>query len=79
MASMRDHIISEIQRIAADSGGKAPGRRTFERETGITNWYGVYWARWGDALAEAGFAANEKQAKTDTHFLLGKLAEAVRA
>lgn len=77
---MRDHIVAEIRRIAAASGGKAPGRRIFERESGISEstWRGVYWARWGDALIEAGFAANSKQAKTDGDFLLGKIAEAVR-
>lgn len=76
---MRDHTVAEIRRIAAASGDKAPGRRIFERESGISEstWPGVYWARWGDALLEAGIAANAKQAKTDGDFLLGKIAEAV--
>lgn len=77
---MRDRIISEIRRLTAEGGGQPPGRRTFERDTGIryTDWYGIYWARWGDALVEAGFAANDYQAKLDGGFVLQKVAEAYR-
>lgn len=76
---MRDEIIAEIKRVAAATG-KAPGRQVFERETGIrpSTWLGVYWARWGDALQEAGLDANDKQAPTDREFILEKLAEAAR-
>jgi len=51
-----------------------------ERDTAIrrSQWYGIYWARWGDAVAEAGLIPNEKQAKTDTDLLLRKVAEAYR-
>jgi hypothetical protein len=76
---MRDEIIAEIKRVAA-STGKAPGRRIFERETGIrpSAWLGVYWARWGDALREAGLDANDKQGRTDRDFIIEKIAAAVR-
>ncbi len=52
----------------------------FEREAGIRRheWYGVYWARWGDAVIEAGFSPNDKQAKLDRDFVLKKVAEAYR-
>jgi hypothetical protein len=77
---MRERIIAEIKRVAAENGGDPPGIRTFLRETGIRRsvWWGRYWARWGDALREAGFEANELQPKTDTDLLLRKLAEASR-
>jgi hypothetical protein len=77
---MRDQILAEIRRIAGERAGKAPGSRLFEIETGISphRWRGVYWARWGDALAEAGFSPNEKQQRLDADFMLGKVAEAVR-
>lgn len=77
---MRQHIISEIRRLAAASGGKPPGTLAFERETGIRKgqWYAVFWARWGDALMEAGFAPNEKTPAHDQDFLLRKVAEAFR-
>ena len=77
---MRERIIAEIRRLAEASGGRPPGMMLFERETAIrrSQWYGVYWARWGDAVAEAGFTPNEKQAKTDINWLLRKVAEAYR-
>ena len=58
--SLRDQIISEIRRIATDLDGKPPGKRQFTNITGITEgkWSGVYWARWSEALAEAGFTPN---------------------
>lgn len=35
---MKAHILNEIRRVAAENGGQAPGRRVFERETGIAAW-----------------------------------------
>jgi hypothetical protein len=77
---VRDQILNEIRRIAATNGGQAPGRQVFERETGIREsvWRGVYWARWGDAVAEAGLERNLVQAKIDADFFLEKLALAFR-
>jgi len=77
---VRDHILDQIRELAARNGGQPPGRRVFERETGIKagEWYGVHWARWGDALVEAGFAANERQGKLDQDLILAKLADAFR-
>jgi hypothetical protein len=76
----RDHIINEIRRLAKQRGGKAPGCEAFEKETGITTgtWLGKYWARWGDALSDAGFAPNDYQAKLDTEIVFAKLAGAIR-
>jgi hypothetical protein len=76
----REHILDEIRRLAAANDGRAPGKRVFEREAGIreSDWYGVYWARWNDALAEAGFSANQMQPRLDQDFLLEKLAQACR-
>lgn len=77
---MREQILGEIRRLANTSGGRSPGRRVFERETGIreSEWRGIYWARWGDALTEAGLSPNEKQGRTDTDHLLESLAVAFR-
>lgn len=57
------HIVDEIKRTAASNGGSPLGVRRFATETGIkiSDWEGRYWARWSDALQEAGFAANALQ------------------
>lgn len=77
---MREIIISEIQRIAKAGDGTPPGQKLFRRETGIgeTKWRGVYWARWSDALVEAGFKPNQWQAKLDTAGLIGRMADLTR-
>ncbi|WP_424673605.1 GIY-YIG nuclease family protein [Candidatus Binatus sp.] len=56
----KQQIVAEIRCMALASGGRAPGRQAFERTTGvkISDWYPHIWLRWGDALAEAGYAPN---------------------
>jgi Meiotically up-regulated gene 113 len=77
---MREQILSEIRRLAHAKGGQPPGFRLFERETGIrvSAWRGVYWARWGDAVAEAGFMPNTKTIQFGEQYVLGRIAEACR-
>lgn len=73
----RDEFIAAIRDIAARSGGIAPGWQKFSSETRVSesSWRGKYWARWGDALVEAGFRPNKLNEKYDQSFLLAKLAE----
>lgn len=77
---MRAQILSEIRRLAHANAGQPPGQRSFESETGIraSKWKGVFWARWGEALAEAGFDPNPPNIKTDETVMLRKIAEAFR-
>jgi len=77
---MREEILNEIRRLAKANGGLPPGFRLFEQQTGIRQgaWRGVYWARWGDAVAEAGFKPNVAVPKHDEEFVLGKIAEVCR-
>jgi hypothetical protein len=74
----REHIVDEIRRTAVD--GVALGRRRFEQETGIrpADWEGKYWARWSDAVIEAGFSANQRQARLDDDAVFEHLAVLVR-
>lgn len=76
----RDQILTEIKKIACANGGRAPGVRMFERETeiGESAWRGVHWARWSDALVEAGLTPNELQGKASSQFILEKVVEAAR-
>ena len=69
---MRDEIIREIRRLAVANDGKAPGQKLFARETGILehHWRGNFWARWGDALAEAGYQPNEWNGRLDTQSVM---------
>ncbi|GKY87914.1 GIY-YIG nuclease family protein [Sinisalibacter aestuarii] len=71
MTVTKQEIVEHIRRIA-DVDGAAPGRHRFEVVTGIKrhDWYGVYWARWGDALKEAGLKTNTMQTKSEREHVL---------
>jgi hypothetical protein len=66
-------ILKEIQRLAA-ANGAPPGEKLFCSETGVRQheWRGKYWARWGDALREAGYAPNQWNESYDEDFLIVK-------
>ena len=70
----RQQILAEIKRIALENAGQAPGRQVFENATGVkmSEWYPHLWLRWGDALADAGYAPNELQGKASDEALLQK-------
>lgn len=57
----KNHILAEIRRTAVANGGKPVGRLRFTTETGIreSDWRGIHWVRWNQALAEAGFEPNQ--------------------
>lgn len=73
-------VLSEIRRVAQQMGGKSPGLRTFESESGIKRdqVVGVFWARWSDAIREAGFTPNERQVAYEITYLLGVYADLAR-
>jgi hypothetical protein len=70
----KQHILNEIIRTAADNDGKALGRERFEKVTGIKEgeWSGRYWARWSDAVTEAGFAPNQMIAPLDSEEIIAQ-------
>ncbi len=77
---MRQHIVSEIQRLANENGGQAPGVNAFTKATGIieSKWLGKFWARWSDALVEAGNKPISWQGKSDEETILSGLIAACR-
>jgi hypothetical protein len=76
----KDYILEEIRRTAEANAGVPLGHRRFESETGIKyyDWFGVHWARWSDAIRDAGFAPNQFQNAYERTELLGKYAALTR-
>lgn len=76
---MREKILDEIKRLAKANGGTPPGQNVFAKETGYKpHEWEKYWARWGDAVREAGLVAQEWSSKLNAMLFYPKLAEAVR-
>ncbi len=69
---LKQDILTKIRQIAAANGGRVPGREKFLSETGIKphEWRGRIWRNWSDAIAEAGFEPNERQAAFNDDELL---------
>jgi hypothetical protein len=80
MRISKEHILSEIRRTAAQNNVHALGVERFAREAGIkeSDWRGIHWARWGDALREAGFDPNQWNPARSKEDLLTRLAAVVR-
>jgi hypothetical protein len=76
---MREQILAEIKRMAA-ANGKPPGKLAFSRATGIRehHWSGIFWARWSDALVEAGLERNVLQGRFATEDVLAQIVVACR-
>lgn len=73
---MQERIVSEIKRLVAETG-KVPGVKVFENETGILRreWTGKIWARWSDAVKEAGFEPNGLTKRADSEQILMRVIE----
>jgi Meiotically Up-regulated Gene 113 (MUG113) protein len=75
----KQEILSEIRRAAQENGGKPLGVARFETETGIKPYdWEKFWARFGDAVKEAGFVPNQPQGAYDDGFLLEKIVGLMR-
>jgi hypothetical protein len=77
---LRGEILKAIRDLANASGGKPPGRLALERATGIKEsaWRGILWARWNEAVEEAGLTPNAKTTAIDENLLMAQLADAIR-
>jgi hypothetical protein len=73
VAMKREQILDAIRRTAAGNGGKPPGRARFQQLTGISDYdLGHFWARYGDAVREAGLEPNLLNQPYDETVLLEK-------
>lgn len=77
--STRNEILSEIRRTTKENDGKPLGQKAFKNETEI-GWYewGKYWAKWGDAVREAGFIPNEPWTRVSDNHLIKKMISKIR-
>jgi hypothetical protein len=76
----KQQILNEIKRTATANGGVPLGESRFSQETGIrdTDWRGKIWARWGDAIREAGFKPNQLQTAYSENVLIERFIELAR-
>jgi hypothetical protein len=76
----KDYILKEIVRTTKENDGVPLGSQRFANGTGIrkSDWYGKYWATWGDAIREAGYKPNEFQKAYDNELLIKKLIELIK-
>jgi hypothetical protein len=76
----KEHILREIRRTAQGNGGVPLGRQSFFKETGIkqADWNGKFWARWSDAVREAGLEPNQLQGAFEETSLIEKFIPMVR-
>jgi hypothetical protein len=72
----KDQIIAELKRVAVAMNGVTPGIGTFEVQTGIrrSDWIGIHWRNWGEAVTEAGLTPNTLTARHDENAILRKYA-----
>jgi hypothetical protein len=73
--------LTEIKRTVEANGGVPLGVSRFFQETGIkqADWAGKIWARWGDAIREAGFEPNQLRKAYDDDVLIAKFIGLMRA
>jgi Meiotically Up-regulated Gene 113 (MUG113) protein len=76
----RSEIVEEIRRTAASNNGRPLGLRRFSAVTGIrqSEWEGKLWARWSDAVQEAGFRPNSLVQPLALEALAARLATVIR-
>ncbi len=76
----KKYIIEEIIRTAKENNGLSLGQARFEKETGIkiTDWYGKHWAKWSDAIKEAGFKPNKLQSAYTEEYIIGYVVSLIK-
>jgi hypothetical protein len=75
MAVTREEIISEIRKFVVAHAGEIPGERSFASATRLKEsaWKGKHWARWTDAVRDAGYDPNILMQRIPDEEILEKL------
>lgn len=76
MAISREELLAEIRKFVTANNGAIPGERTFVAANRIKQsaWKGKHWARWTDAVREAGYDPNALTQKIPDEGILEQLA-----
>lgn len=75
----KQEIIKEIQRCATENNGQPLGVARFSKETGITSYiWQEHWARFSEALEEAGFSPNQLTVSYSDELMIEKLIGLIR-
>jgi len=76
----KEFILKEIDRTAKENGGIPLGQDRFAGVTGIKigDWLGKHWARWNDAITEAGYTPNKRQSAYDEEVLIKQIISFIR-
>jgi hypothetical protein len=80
MGMSKEEMLTEIRRCVTANAGVVPGEMAFRAQTRLKEsaWKGRYWARWTDAVQEAGFEPNSMNQRIPEDEMLGKLASFIR-
>lgn len=75
----KEDILQEIRRTANENNGVPLGQKAFTKETGINPYYWTqYWARFSDALREAGLPANKWKTAYPDELLIEEMIGMIR-
>ncbi len=71
----KSEILEHIRDLSRRNSGVPPGQREFAKSTGIGSsaWRGKYWARWSDAVVEAGFEPQKPKPRFEDAYLLDRI------
>jgi Meiotically up-regulated gene 113 len=76
----KQRILDEIRRTAKENDGVPLGVDRFFSVTGIkeADWRGRFWARWSDAVLEAGLTPNALRPRTESDVVFAQVAGFIR-
>ena len=76
----KDQILAQIRSTAEMNSGKPLGAKRFQDQTGIktSDWYGIYWAKWSDAVKDAGLTPNLRTEAYELDYVIEQIIGVIR-